>query len=86
MIAIIFAGISALYMLNKSISLANPVIVSFIRVTDIVVSYIIQVIVLRDAPNLLAIIGSCFVIIAVSLLSLEHHCIHLAPPRFKHIL
>ena len=37
------SGICALFLLNKAIQLTSPVVVSFIRVTDIVVSYAVQV-------------------------------------------
>ena len=71
------SGICALFLLNKAIQLTSPVVVSFIRVTDIVVSYILQVLVLHDHPSVLAILGSSFVIISVSLLSIEQYIVKL---------
>ena len=68
MMMIASLGVSALFFLNKALSLTSPVVVSFIRVTDIVVSYILQVLVLHDHPSVLAILGSSFVIISVSVI------------------
>ena len=79
MLLISSLGISALFFLNKALSLTSPVVVSFIRVTDIVVSYLLQVLVLHDDPSVLAIVGSSFVIVSVSLLSIEQYIVKHLP-------
>ena len=66
--------------------MTNPVLVSFIRVTDIVVSYVLQVLVFSDSPSLLAMLGSSLIIISVSMLSCEQFLINLAPTHIKHFL
>ena len=85
MLLIASLGVSALFFLNKALSLTSPVVVSFIRVTDIVVSYLLQVLVLHDQPSVLAILGSSFVIISVSLLSIEQYVVKLIPPSVRHL-
>ena len=79
MMMIASLGVFALFFLNQALRLTSPVVVSFIRVTDIVVSYILQVLVqvLHDHPSVLAILGSSFVIISVSLLSIEQYIVKL---------
>ena len=77
------AGITALFLLNISISMAEPVMVSFIRVSDIVVSYILQVLVFKDTPSLQAVVGSSLVIMAVSMLSLENLATQKSPEKIK---
>ena len=49
-------GVTAIFMVNKAIALSNPVLVSFVRVSDIVVSFIIQIIFLNQNPLLMGII------------------------------
>jgi len=79
-------GVSALVLLNKSISMSNPVIVSFIRVLDIVVSYLLQISVFHDTPSVLAVSGSSLVILAVGLLGLEHWVSGLIPVNIRHYI
>ena len=78
-------GVSALFFINKALSLTSPVVVSFIRVTDIVVSYLLQVLVFHDHPSVLAILGSSFVILSVSLLSIEQYVVKQIPPGVRHL-
>ena len=85
MLLIASLGVSALFFLNKSLSLASPVVVSFIRVTDIVVSYLLQVLVLHDDPSILAIVGSSFVIVSVSLLSVEQYLVRHLPVGVRYL-
>ena len=69
-------GVSALFFINKALSLTSPLLVSLIRVTDIVVSYILQVLVFHDQPSVLANLGSSFVILSGSLLSIEQYIVN----------
>merc|ERR1711953_871690 len=85
MMMIASLGVSALFFLNKALSLTSPVVVSFIRVTDIVVSYLLQVLVLHDQPSVLAVLGSSFVILSVSLLSVEQYVVKQIPPAVRHL-
>ena len=85
MLLIASLGVSALFFLNKALSLASPVVVSFIRVTDIVVSYLLQVLVLHDDPSILAIVGSSFVIVSVSLLSVEQYLVRHLPAGVRYL-
>ena len=85
MLVIASLGISALFLLNKALSLVSPVVVSFIRVTDIVVSYILQVLVLHDDPSVLALVGSSLIVISVSLLSVEQYIVRHLPDTVRYI-
>ena len=85
MLLIASLGVSALFFLNKALSLTSPVVVSFIRVTDIVVSYLLQVLVLHDDPSILAILGSSFVIVSVSLLSVEQYLVRHLPVGVRYL-
>ena len=85
MLVIASLGISALFLLNKALSLVSPVVVSFIRVTDIVVSYILQVLVLHDDPSVLALVGSSLIVISVSLLSIEQYIVRHLPDTVRYI-
>ena len=85
MAAVAVLGVVAIFMLNKAIALSNPILVSFVRVFDIVVSYLIQIVFLQDTPAVMGVVGSSLVVLAVSLLSLEHSFIAILPPRIKNI-
>ena len=85
MLLIASLGVSALFFLNKALSLTSPVVVSFIRVTDIVVSYILQVLVLHDDPSVLALVGSSLIVISVSLLSVEKYIVRHLPDTVRYI-
>lgn len=79
-------GVSALVLLNKSLSMCSPVIVSFIRVLDIVVSYVLQISVFHDTPNILAVIGSSLIILSVSFLGLENWVSGFVPINIRYLI
>ena len=85
MISVALLGVCAIFMLNYAIALSNPVLVSFVRVFDIVVSYLIQVIFLHDSPAIMGIVGSSFVVSSVSLLTLENSFKSRLPETIKKI-
>ena len=78
-------GVTAIFMVNKAIALSNPVLVSFVRVSDIVVSFVIQIIFLNQTPSLMGIVGSSFVLSAVSMLGFEKTFVSLLPEGIKQI-
>ena len=51
-------GVLGLFMLNQPVKLTNPVFVSFIRVSEIVVSYFIQIFLYQQLVGVFGIIGS----------------------------
>ena len=71
LLAIAFLGISATFMLHKAIIYSNPVLVSFIRLLDIIFSYAVQTLFFHQIPDAAGIIGSTLVFIGVTLLTLE---------------
>ena len=83
--SVAFLGVCAIFMLTYAIALSNPVLVSFVRVFDIVVSYLIQIIFLHDSPAILGIVGSSFVVSSVSLLSFENSFRNWIPSSMKKI-
>ena len=83
--AVAMMGISAICTLYKSIALSNAVLVSFIRVFDIVIAYIIQIIFLHQAFTTMGIVGSCLVVSAIIMLGLEQSFVKLLPVRLQTI-
>ena len=61
-------GATNLGLCNIALKLANPVLVSFIRSSDIIVAYLIQVIIFHEAANILGIMGSVCILIAIAIL------------------
>ena len=72
-----------LWMLIEALKLASPVIVAFVRLTEIVLSYIVQILFFNTIPNVSAIIGSCNVIIACLLISMEDSILKILPENLK---
>ena len=66
--------------------MCSPVIVSFIRVLDIVVSYVLQISVFHDTPNILAVIGSSLIILSVSFLGLENWVSGFVPINIRYLI
>ena len=84
-LAVAVLGVCAIFMLNQAIALSNPILVSFVRVFDIVVSYLIQIIFLHDTPAVMGIVGSSLVVAAVSLLGFEQSFVEILPKKIKNI-
>ena len=79
-------GVLGFLMLNQAVKLTNPVIVSFIRVSEIVISYFIQVFLFEQPVDLFGIIGSVCVTLAVIIVPLENLVRKKIPETFKNIL
>ena len=82
-VSVAFLGISATFMVNKAVVWANPVLVSFIRVLDIVISYTIQVVFLHQIPDRSGMAGSILVVIGVSLLASEDLLLPIIPEKIR---
>jgi hypothetical protein len=85
MLTVAMMGIGAHFMLYQAIALSNPVLVSFIRVFDIVIAYSIQSTFLRQAITNMGIVGSSLVVAAIILLGLEHSFVKLLPVGLNQI-
>ena len=72
-----------LWMLIKALSLVSPVIVAFVRLTEIVLSYIVQILFFNLIPNPSAILGSCNVIIGCLLILIEDSILKILPENLK---
>ena len=64
-------GVLGFFMLNQAVKLTNPVFVSFIRVSEIVVSYFIQIFLYQQPVDVFGILGSVCVTLAVIIVPLE---------------
>ena len=64
-------GVLGFFMLNQAVKLTNPVFVSFIRVSEIVVSYFIQIFLYKQPVDVFGIIGSVCVTLAILIVPLE---------------
>ena len=72
-----------LWMLIKALSLVSPVIVAFVRLTEIVLSYIVQILFFDAIPTVSAIFGSCNVIIGCLLILIEDSMLKILPENLK---
>ena len=72
-----------LWMLIKALSLVSPVIVAFVRLNEIVLSYIVQILFFNAVPNASAIVGSCNVIIGCLLILVEDTILKILPENLK---
>ena len=84
--SVAFLGVCAIFMLTYAIALSNPVLVSFVRVFDIVIAYSIQITFLHQAITNMGIVGSSLVVAAIIVLGLEHSFVKLLPVGLSHIL
>ena len=83
--AIALLGITQFSMRFRAIKLISPVMVSFIRTSEIVVAYIIQITFLGTEPYMTSLIGSGFVMIACIGVILESWMIKMSPLKIKWI-
>ena len=72
--------------LNQALKMIDSVVVSFVRASDIVLSYVIQVIVFHLIPNVTAILGSACVLASVIIIPLEDNFIAYVPIAYREIL
>ena len=86
MLTVSLMGMCAHFILYMAIALSNPVLVSFVRVFDIVIAYSIQITFLHQAITNMGIVGSSLVVAAIIVLGLEHSFVKLLPVGLNHIL
>ena len=70
----------------KALHLISPVIVGFVRSTEIVLSYIVQIAFFATVPKVSAIIGSCLVLVSCVSVLIEDSIIDIVPKRVKNML
>ena len=71
MLCVSVTGVLGFLMLNQAVKLSNPLLVSFIRVTEIVISYAVQVFLFGQPAEVCGILGSVSSIIDVLLVSMD---------------
>ena len=86
MMFVAVSGVIGFLMLNQAVKLTNPVIVSFIRVSEIVISFFIQIFWFKQPVDLLGIVGSVCVTLAVIIVPLEDLVRNKMSATFKNIL
>ena len=79
-------GVLGFLMLNQAVKLTNPVLVSFIRVSEIVVSYFIQIFLYHQAIDMFGIVGSVCVTVALVIVSAEGAARKNLPACLKEIM
>ena len=84
-LAIAVSGVLNVWLVNKAISLASPVLISFVRSSVIIIAYSIQILFFHESPSALGIIGSTCVTAAICILPLEQQFIDIVPVYIKHV-
>ena len=74
-----------LWMHFKALTLVSPVIVAFVRLTEILLSYIVQILFFDTIPNVSAIVGACNVIIACVVIVSEETILEILPSDLRPI-
>ena len=57
--------------MTKSLQMINPTIVSFFKALEIIMAFSIQIIIMQQYPNILAIIGATLVLLSVTLITVQ---------------
>ena len=86
MLCVSVAGVIAPLTLNQAVKVSNPLLVSFIRAWEIVISYAIQVFFFGQPLQELSIVGSVFVFKAVVLVPMEDFVRQNVPAYLETIL
>ena len=84
-LAIAIAGILNVWLVNKAISMANPVLISFVRSSVIIIAYAVQIVFFHQDPSPLAILGSSCVTLAICILPLEQQFRNIMPLSVNHL-
>ena len=74
-----------MWMHYKALSLVSPVIVAYVRLTEILLSYIVQILFFNIMPHVSAIVGACNVIIACAVIVSEDTILKILPNNVKYI-
>ena len=78
-------GVVMLYARVLSVKLVGPVVVSFVRTSEIIVSYLLQIILFHKMPQLSSVLGAVLVMIACTGILLEDNFLNLLSPRLQKI-
>ena len=87
LIGVAIFAVAAVFMLNKSVQLIGSILESFIRTSDVIMAYLIQVVFLYEPISYLSLTGTLCIIFAIVLISAEEALINNLPDNFlKNIL
>ena len=84
-VAVACMSIAAVYLLYTAITLSNPVLVSFVRVFDIVGAYAIQIIFLQSPTTTMGVMGSAMITAAIGALGMEETCFSIMPASVQQV-
>ena len=76
-------GVIQFYLRLRSMKLAGPVVVGFVRTSEIIVSYVVEIILFQTVPHLLVIFGSMLIKIACIGVLFENTFLELLPRRLR---
>ena len=86
MLATAVQCIIAVVSLNAALVVTGPVLVSFVRVNDIILAYFIQIVFFHQVPVVIGLVGSFCVVGAVICLPLEQLAVKFTPQFIQKIL
>ena len=78
-------GVTNFYLRLKSLQLVGPVIVGFVRTSEIVVSYVVEIIIFHTIPYLSSVFGAMFIMIACIGVLLEDKFLKCLPSKLQPI-
>ena len=64
-------GLLAYFCMTKSLQMIDPTVVSFIRSLEIVLAFLVQILVMNQIPNYLAVIGALLVLVSVGSIAIQ---------------
>ena len=81
-----FGGIAAYFCMTKSLQMVDPTVVAFVRATEIVIAYIVQVTFMHQVPAGLSIIGAALVLTSVFAIAGQDKIVSALPVRIRNIM
>ena len=64
-------GLLAYFCMTKSLQMIDPTVVSFIRSLEIVLAFLVQILIMNQIPNYLAVIGAVLVLVSVGSIAIQ---------------
>ena len=78
-------GATQYYVRFKSRLLVGPVALGFLQASEIIVSYLVQVILFNTIPDLTTVLGAIFIMIACTGILLEKKLSDFLPPKIQQL-
>ena len=71
LVGIAISGVLAVFSMNKSVELIGSILDSFIRTSDVIIAYLIQIVFLHETISFLSLLGASCILLSIVLISLE---------------